>query len=497
MDGARFEQVRDSIRQMMVEDAIPSVSVAVAQGSEVLWEEGFGWADRERRVAATPHTMYSLASISKPITATGLMVLVERGEVDLDQPVNAYLGDAKLTARAGGEEGATVRRVANHTSGLPLHYQFFYADEPFARPPMDETIRRYGNLIRRPGERYQYSNLGYGVLDNVVSRVSGKPFADFMREEVFLPLGMTHASIDLPPYLAEFEAKRYGSDGVPYPFYDFDHPGASAVYCSAHDLLRFGMFHLGTLPDAKEILTPRARREMQQPTAVMEDDPGESKHGYGIGWAGTPAGDALPRVSHSGGMGGVSTNLVLVPGEGIAVVVLTNGGARLSNATGRVTAAILSTLFPERREHLQGELQQAEEAVRRLREPKEPRAVSELDHRLVGEWRGEVHTYLGTIPLVLRCRESGDIQARLGDAPWTLVNDAALDGDHFSGQMLGTIETPDVRRRDQQLHFDLTLRGDILNGALIAMTPFKSEGGAPGKRVGNALNHWIELRRAD
>src|SRR5690348_8075895 len=122
----------------MVEHCIPSLVVAVAKGNTVLWEEGFGWADRERRIAATPHTLYSLASISKPITATALMILKERGVLNLEHPINHYLGERKLHARVGNIDEATVRRVANHTSGLPLHSQFFYQDEPDL-PPTGET----------------------------------------------------------------------------------------------------------------------------------------------------------------------------------------------------------------------------------------------------------------------------------------------------------------------------------------------------------------------
>src|SRR5579862_6794215 len=110
----------------MVEYVIPSVAVGVALGNTILWEEGFGWADREKLIQATPHTLYSLASISKPITATGLMVLCERGLLHLDHPVNDYLGDDGLHAWVGSVDAATVRLVANHTSGLPLHYHFFY-----------------------------------------------------------------------------------------------------------------------------------------------------------------------------------------------------------------------------------------------------------------------------------------------------------------------------------------------------------------------------------
>src|SRR5689334_21690326 len=180
-----FARVRELIRTQLVERALPSLAVAVARDGVILWEEGFGWADRANRIPATPHTLYSLASISKPITTTGLMILHERGLLDLDHPIDDYLGDAKLTARVGRGADATVRRVSHHTAGLPLHCRFFYADQPRRPPPFDETIRRYANLISAPGERQQYSNLGYGLLDYVIARLSGQSYADFMRREVF------------------------------------------------------------------------------------------------------------------------------------------------------------------------------------------------------------------------------------------------------------------------------------------------------------------------
>jgi len=148
----QFDEIRDFIRTHLTADQVPSISVAVARDGRIVWEEGFGWADREKSVAANEHTMYSLASITKPFTATGLMTLVEQKRIDLDRPINQYLGNAKLRARVGNADDATVRRVANHTSGLPFHYQFFYEDEPYRPPSMDETILRYGNLVTIPGK---------------------------------------------------------------------------------------------------------------------------------------------------------------------------------------------------------------------------------------------------------------------------------------------------------------------------------------------------------
>ena len=343
-----FDSVRAKIKTLLLEQNVPSLAVAVAKDGKVLWEEGFGWADREKQVRATQHTMYSLASISKPITATGLMVLVERGEVDLDRRANAYLRDAKITSPIGPTRDATIRRLANHTSGLPLHYQFFYEDEPHLRPPMPESIRRYGVLMRPPGERFQYANFGYGVLDHVISQVAARSYADFMRQEVFLPLGMTHSSIDIAPGLEQYAAVRYAADQTPLPFYDFDHPGASAVFASAHDLVRFGMFHLKQKSDdQRAIISDESIDEMQKPTA----DAGSGRH-YGVGWFIAPDEHGYATVSHTGGMGGVRTRLCLVPSEGIAVAVLCNTS---SSAPLRMTEEILATMLPKYGEELRKE----------------------------------------------------------------------------------------------------------------------------------------------
>ena len=91
----------------------------------------------------------------------------------------------------------TVLISPNHSSGLPLHCQFFYEDEPYSPPAFEETLRRYGNIVAVPGERYRYCNLGFGVLDYIISRISGKSYPDFIRENVFLPLGMTGAYVNI------------------------------------------------------------------------------------------------------------------------------------------------------------------------------------------------------------------------------------------------------------------------------------------------------------
>src|SRR5438132_1926183 len=109
---------------------------------------------------------------------------------------------------------------------------------------MDETIARYGILVSPPGTRANYSNLGFGIIDYIIERTSHTPYPEFMRREVFAPLGLSRTAVVTAPISGDTVADRYERSGALIPWYDFDHRGASAVYSSAHDLIRFAMFHL-------------------------------------------------------------------------------------------------------------------------------------------------------------------------------------------------------------------------------------------------------------
>lgn len=344
-----------------------------------------------------------------------------------------------------------MRRVADHTAGLPLHYQFYYADEPFERPPFAETIRRYGGLFIPPGARHHYSNLGYGLLDDLVSRVSGVPYAQFMAEAVFGSLGMATASIDAE----EGAAVAYGADGVGYPRYDTDHPGGSAAYASVEDLLAFGRFHLGGGP---AILSPAARRAMQAPT-----------FGYGLGWSVTER-HGHRVVQHRGGMGGVRTILRLVPEMDLVVAVLVNGESDLPfrSADGALDSILGHWPIPD---------------------PAPTEAPSELPE---GLWVGTITTHRDELPFALEIG-GGEALARL-DGRESLVEGLRLEGGRLVGTFDGDVGTEDAARRPYRLHLDLGL-GEALAGATVAITEVAHPGGSPGRRLGNALSHWTELLR--
>ncbi|MDQ3906904.1 MAG: beta-lactamase family protein [Acidobacteriota bacterium] len=463
------------IRERLARQNLPSVSVAVARGGRVIWEESFGWADRERRVRATPDTMYTLGSLAKPMTATAVMLLRERGLLDLDRPINDYLGDAKIVARVGDAAGATVRRVAQHTAGLPGYYETFYPDEPDKPPPMDEVIRRYGQIVFPPGERFNYSNLDYGILGHVVSRVSGKTYADFMRAEVFRPLGMTRSCVIDCAGLEKFRATRYFIDGSRLADYTTPHPAAADVYSSVHDLIRFGMFHLKAhLADQKRLLTDEAIDEMQRRTVAMG-----GPNLYGIGWVVGRDAKGRRRVGHGGAGAGVDTQLTLLPDERLAVAVLINTNID-QHISGEIADAVLNLI-------LDGKVETQTPSAATGSQSTSAKD-SGLPGKLIGTWRGFVHTYRRDLPVALWFDESGEVHAQLANQPRLLVSNARLENGTFTGRMLtGDIGTPDANRRPYYLDWNVVLRGDVLDGVLYAI------GHNPSRGV--FLGHWVELKR--
>ena len=469
-----FAKVREDIQKSLERDNVPSLAVAVARDGKIIWEEGFGLADKDKQLKATPHTPYSIASISKPITAMGLMVLVDKGQVDLDKPANDYLGDAKLTAHVGNASDATIRRLANHSAGLPLHYQFFYEDEPRRVPEFDVSVRRYGHLLAPPGDEFQYANFGYGILGEILHRVSGRSYVEFLRDEIFVPLGMKQSGVGISPGWAPPAAPRYGASGEPLPFYDFDHPGASAVYSSAHDLALLGMFHLKQRPnDSETLLSDRSIDEMQRGTT----DCGEGRH-YGVGWFIDEDEYGYRTISHTGGMGGVRCRLLMVPSEKIVVVTLCNAS---NDMPLRIAREILAEMLPEYRKKKYEEASHKPSA-----DPSPPSSPPQL----VGYWRGDVETYDGKERIELWAQADGDVKVRFAGQLMTLLNQSKLHDGLLTGVFAGNLATNDARHRRHHLQVRLRLHDEVLNGAVTAIS-------LPGRKPENALSYWAELRRID
>lgn len=445
-DGDRFNHVRAAIEELVATEGVPSLTVAVVKDGQILWEEGFGWANRERRVPANEHTPYSLASLTKTVTSTAIMLLSEREQIDLDAPVERYLGRLRLQGLAADPVGVTARRIMAHSAGLPTHYYFYHAGYP--PPSAEETITRYGIVVYPPNRTFQYSNVGYRTLDIAIANISGTSYGDFLRREIFLPLGMTRSALDVHPAWAAEAATRYDRRQRPIAPYSTDHPGSGDVWSSAHDMLRFAMLHLSTpLADQRSIIGAASIRAMQQPSSA----PG-SPIRWGLGWS-LEEERGYRVLRHGGQQPGVDNQLVLFPDERVAIVVLSN---RNDPKVRGIWKEIARVVLPE---------------DRRESEPLNHGPVtpgSELE--LAGAWAGTVTTYEGTEPFTLTFQEDGDIEIQVGGRMRSLLNFVEHFDGGLAGWSYGVMNTDDALRHRHVLFLSLILVGGELIGQLVAET---------------------------
>lgn len=463
LSQAARDSLRTAISRVVDSAGLPSLTVGISVGGRIVWAEGFGYADIARQTPATPDTRYSLASISKPLTATAVMRLVDEGRVSLAAPANRYLRSGSITGLAGSADSATVGRLLSHTAGIPLHYRFYYADSAgrIAEPDVVSTINRYGVVMFPPGAVYSYSNLGYGILGEIVSAVSGTSYEEYMGDQVFAPLGMTRTTIGTGAGITG-SAVRYDAERRVIPFYDFDHRAASAVYSTANDLLRFAEFHMGTRRDVPESFVSGASVLQMQEVATP---PNAASSGYGLGWF-IDRDNGVRRVRHTGGMPGVNTVLALYPDAGVAVVALANQASPLP---GRLAADLAAAVMPAYAAERAASRARVSAAARSAAATVGAPASVDVPAHARGTWRGTVRMDDRTVPLVIWVGES-DVRARLGEstALWSLVNNASFADGQLGGRFLGTVGTTDVRGTPHQIAISLRLHEGTLRGWLAA-----------------------------
>jgi CubicO group peptidase (beta-lactamase class C family) len=383
----RLGEIRADIEAYLETTGVPSIAVAVAKDGRIIWEEGFGWADRECEIRATPRTVYQIGSVTKNFTATAMMLLVERGLVDLDTPANDYLCGSKLRGCWCDPAEATVRRLLLHTAGLQDFWNSYYGHEVDRKMTTDEAIRRHGVLIYTPGEEYRYSSLGYGVAGQIIECVSGMTYEEFLEAELLEPLGLEETAARATSEPAPGMAQKYDRDGGVCPVWLPNFAASGFVYSSAHDLVRYGMFHLENhLDDQHPVLSDRAIDMMKTASDAMR--PAGTK--YALGW-GVYYMDGFRVVSHGGGGPGIDAELVLIPSENVAIAVLANSRAgRSSEICKLIAEEVLPALNL-------GDVWRAFASIFDTQGTSKHASASAFR----GEWAGAIKTYQGNISIHL------------------------------------------------------------------------------------------------
>lgn len=302
--------------------AVPGAVLAVVRGDSVLALKGYGYADLSTQRPADPeHTLFRVASVSKPVTATAAMRLWERGALDLYADVNRYLERVAVPVAFGAP--VTAHHLLTHTAGFDE--KLFGGGAPEAAPDLAAYLEAtLPGRVYPPGQLHSYSNHGYGLLGTLIEERSGLPFEAFVEEAVFESLGMARSTFRQPPpeALRKHLATGYvctagGCEALPYDYVAFGPAGA--LQTTAADMARFLAFHLSGTGGA---LADTTRRRMHDPQWQPHAALGGMGYGFFRGLVGRH--EAL---RHAGGWPGWASQLVLVPEAGLGYFVAVNTDA--------------------------------------------------------------------------------------------------------------------------------------------------------------------------
>lgn len=313
------------------------MSVAIVRNGKLAYAKGFGYADLQNEIRATPDTIYRIGSVTKPFTATMIMQLVREGKLGLDDPVRRHLPDLPAT---WGK--VTVRQLLNHTGGVPNYTSLPKMMEEGVRVPTTPrgivaTVEKMP-LDFEPGSHWSYSNTGYEILGLLIEKYDSRPYGDSLGVRILTPLGMRETCFTTDSRIVKHRAQGYtirGGKTENCDFIDMSWPyAAGSMESSVIDLAKWDGALCGD-----GILPQSILKQMWTKTRLSSG----GEYGYGTGWE-LRDNNGIPIVEHSGGIPGFISILKRAPSKGLTVIVLTNCD---SGDAGGVADRLLGFLDPD------------------------------------------------------------------------------------------------------------------------------------------------------
>ncbi len=331
-----LETADATVTKAMEENHLPGIAVGLVYQGQVIYAQGFGYADVARRVPATPETVFRIASISKTFAAVALMQLWEQGKFDLHEPVNAYLKGYKVQHQ--GSQPVTFHHLLTHTAGLgefaPLwRYLSPRAHFNVVRPnrPVPELHHLYGRTLpaeRPAGEKWCYANNGYATIGQLVADISGQTFPEYTRAHIFAPLGMETAdfwrSERVKPHLAiGYSYKEKQKRFKPVPDLEQVTIAAGSMNASVMDMARYITALMnGGRNEFGQLLQPKTVEMMFTPHYQLDSRLQGMGYGFKIdAWGGQRV------VSHDGLWLGFVSSMFVAPDADLGVIAVTNRAA--------------------------------------------------------------------------------------------------------------------------------------------------------------------------
>ncbi|EEF57828.1 serine hydrolase domain-containing protein [Pedosphaera parvula] len=332
-----IKDTRTQIRERIA-PKVPGLSIAIGRDGKILWSEGFGYADLETKKPVTPQTLFRIGSISKPLTAAGLMLLVEHGQLDLDTDIHQYVHDFPDKGQC-----ITTRQLAGHLAGISRGSQGkeLFINQHFATVRDGVKLFEDDPLLSKPGEKFSYSSHGWSLISWIMESAAKKDFLTYMEKAVFTPLEMTntmpdYANRDIPQRTQFYDTNSDGGFKLS-PTIDNSYKWAAGGFLSTpEDLVRFGSMHLH----------PGFFKAQTLDTMFTSQKTTDGKPtGYGIGWYLMKDKQGHPIFMHTGGSIGGTSVLLLFPDTHLVLALTANCTSTPFDKTNLATLATLTATF--------------------------------------------------------------------------------------------------------------------------------------------------------
>ncbi|MEX1140427.1 MAG: serine hydrolase domain-containing protein [Bacteroidota bacterium] len=334
--------VENIFREYMEKQNMPGLVYGVVLDGKLLYSGGFGFTNLEKKYAADGSSMFRIASMSKSFTAMAILQLRDAGKLDLDEPASKYIPEMKkLRLLTSDAPVVTIRHLMTHGSGLPEDNA--WGDRQLA--DTDAELRRLmadgPTFSNTPGVEYEYSNVGFALLGQIVQVVSGVPFDEYTQEHIFKPLGMNNTVWEYTKAPPQKLALGYSWVNDAYQNIPLLHHGSygamGGLITSIEDLTKYVSLHLAAWPPRNDVeigpLKRSSLREMHHPWrfnrlntrfryANGRECATVSAYGYGLAWTQDCGGRVM--VGHSGGLPGFGSNWTMMPQYGLAVMSFDN-----------------------------------------------------------------------------------------------------------------------------------------------------------------------------
>ncbi|MFI1773268.1 serine hydrolase [Thalassobellus citreus] len=323
-----IDSVDEKTPQLLRGFNVPGAVIGIIENGEIILQKGYGYSNVDKEIKVTTKTGFNIGSISKTVTAWGIMKLVQEGKIELDAPAEKYLTRWHLPKSGFDSNEVTIRRLLSHTAGLSLHGYPGWSPNDIL-PTIEESLNGKNNgpgrvkIIMEPGTKWKYSGGGFTILQLIIEEVTGEKFEDYMQTEILNPLGMINSSYTIDEKILNSSSLEYNDFGEEIDFELFTAKAAAGLHTTLEDFMLFVQASLYKSENNKSYQHILSTDYVEQ---MMSPEP-ETNGVYGLGYQVEILGDSKVLKGHGGANSGWHALFMVDPISNDGFIMFTNGGA--------------------------------------------------------------------------------------------------------------------------------------------------------------------------